>query len=171
MDANEKLELSAKLMTDEAIEELKNRPQAEYDSVLAEIKEGYNQAATEAATTRDAAIASANEAISNARGVYQSRMAELAAKKREGEEAAEKYYRECVAQTNATIDQQNEYRERYAAARERLVEIERKEEEERKAAEEAAKLAAEEAARKEREAEKARLAAGVSSTRKPHIRF
>ena len=108
MDANEKLELSAeigalsaKLMTDEAIEELKNRPQAEYDSVLAEIKEGYNQAATEAATMRDAAIASANEAISNARGVYQSRMAELAAKKREGEEAAEKYYRECVAQTNA----------------------------------------------------------------------
>lgn len=183
MDASDKLTLSseigalsAKMKTDAELEEVKAKPQAEYDSLMAEIQEGYNQAATTAQTARDAAIAVANKEITDARNTYQTRMAELAEKKREGEEAAASYYKECVSQANAIINEQNGYRVRYAAAKERLAQIEKQEEEERRAAEEAAKVAAEEAARKARAQEQARLAAASAagatiSTRKPHIRF
>ena len=183
MNTNEKLSLSAELgalsanlMTTEAVNQLKAQPQAEYESLLSEIESGYTQAASEAAATRDSALAAANEAITAANSAYRARMEELDEKKASSLSQAEEYYRECVAQVNATIDEQNNLRTRYTQAQARLAEIEKQEEEERLAAEAAAKAAAEEAARKAREQEQARIAAARAAgatvpARKPHIRF
>lgn len=182
-DANEKLALSselgalsAKMMTEQAIDELKASPKLEYDSLMQEIQEGYNSAASTAAAERDNAVAAANNALNAARTAYQNRMSELGRKKSDGEAQAQTYYQECVDNVNTKIDEQNQLRARYQAVQARIAEIERQEEEERKAAEAARKAAEEEAARKAREEEAARLAAARAagatvSTRKPHIRF